>query len=148
MQITDIRVRKITKEGKMKAVVSVTFDEIFVVHDIKVIEGEKGLFIAMPSRRSGDGEYRDIAHPINSEMRDKLQKEILEKYEEAVNIAQKLCQMVASRKFKLTHSRESNVTISLGVSSIESDGETPAQIIDAADKRLYNAKENGRNRVN
>ena len=84
MQITDIRVRKITKEGKMKAVVSVTFDEIFVVHDIKVIEGEKGLFIAMPSRRSGDEEYRDIAHPINSEMRDKLQKEILEKYEEAV----------------------------------------------------------------
>lgn len=84
MQITDIRVRKITKEGKMKAVVSVTFDEIFVVHDIKVIEGEEGLFIAMPSRRSGDGEYRDIAHPINSEMRDKLQKEILEKYEEAV----------------------------------------------------------------
>ena len=84
MHITDIRVRKITKEGKMKAVVSVTFDEIFVVHDIKVIEGEKGLFIAMPSRRSGDGEYRDIAHPINSEMRDKLQKEILEKYEEAV----------------------------------------------------------------
>ena len=84
MQITDIRVRKITKEGKMKAVVSVTFVEIFVVHDIKVIEGEKGLFIAMPSRRSGDGEYRDIAHPINSEMRDKLQKEILEKYEEAV----------------------------------------------------------------
>ncbi len=84
MQITDIRVRKIAKEGKMKAVVSVTFDEIFVVHDIKVIEGEKGLFIAMPSRRSGDGEYRDIAHPINSEMRDKLQREILRKYEEVV----------------------------------------------------------------
>ena len=84
MQITDIRVRKITKEGKMKAVVSVTFEEIFLLHDIKVIEVEKGLFIAMPSRRSGDGEYRDIAHPINSEMRDKLQKEILEKYEEAV----------------------------------------------------------------
>ena len=84
MQITDVRIRKVEKEGKMKAVVSVTFDEIFVVHDIKVIEGEKGLFIAMPSRRSGDGEYRDIAHPINSEMRDKLQKEILEKYEEAV----------------------------------------------------------------
>ena len=84
MNITDVRVRKVAKEGKMKAVVSVTFDEIFVVHDIKVIEGEKGLFIAMPSRRSGDGEYRDIAHPINSEMRDKLQKEILEKYEEAV----------------------------------------------------------------
>ena len=84
MQITDIRVRKLTKEGKMKAVVSVTFDDVFVVHDIKVIDGEKGLFIAMPSRRAGDGEYRDIAHPINSDMRDRLQSEILAKYEEAV----------------------------------------------------------------
>ena len=84
MQITDIRVRKLTKEGKMKAVVSITIDDEFVVHDIKVIEGEKGLFIAMPSRRAGDGEYRDIAHPINSDMRDRLQSEILAKYEEAV----------------------------------------------------------------
>ena len=84
MQITDIRVRKLTKEGKRKAVVSVTFDDVFVVHDIKVIDGDKGLFIAMPSRRAGDGEYRDIAHPINSDMRDRLQSEILAKYEEAV----------------------------------------------------------------
>ena len=84
MQITDIRVRKLTKEGKMKPVVSVTFDDLFVVHDIKVIDGDKGLFIAMPSRRAGDGEYRDIAHPINSDMRDRLQSEILAKYEEAV----------------------------------------------------------------
>ena len=84
MQITDIRVRKLTKEGKMKAVVSVKFDDVFVVHDIKVIDGDKGLFIAMPSRRAGDGEYRDIAHPINSDMRDRLQSEILAKYEEAV----------------------------------------------------------------
>ena len=84
MQITDIRVRKLTKEGKMKAVVSVAFDDVFVVHDIKVIDGDKGLFIAMPSRRAGDGEYRDIAHPINSDMRDRLQSEILAKYEEAV----------------------------------------------------------------
>ena len=84
MQITDIGVRKLTKEGKMKAVVSVTFDDVFVVHDIKVIDGDKGLFIAMPSRRAGDGEYRDIAHPINSDMRDRLQSEILAKYEEAV----------------------------------------------------------------
>lgn len=84
MQITDIRVRKLTKEGKMKAVVSVTFDDVFVVHDIKVIDGDKGLFIAMPSRRAGDGEYRDIAHPINLDMRDRLQSEILAKYEEAV----------------------------------------------------------------
>ena len=84
MNITDVRVRKIAKEGKMKAVVSITIDDEFVVHDIKVIEGEKGLFIAMPSRRAGDGEYRDIAHPINSDMRDRLQSEILAKYEEAV----------------------------------------------------------------
>lgn len=84
MQITDVRVRKVGKEGKMKAVVSITLDNEFVVHDIKVIEGEKGLFIAMPSRRTGDGEYRDIAHPINSDTRDKIQKIILEKYEAAL----------------------------------------------------------------
>ena len=81
MNITDVRVRKVAKEGKMKAVVSVTFDNAFVVHDIKVIDGEKGLFIAMPSRKASDGEYRDIAHPINSETRDKIQKVILDKYE-------------------------------------------------------------------
>ncbi len=81
MNITDVRVRKVSKDGKMKAVVSITLDNEFVVHDIKVIEGEKGLFIAMPSRKAGDGEYRDIAHPINSETRDKIQSIILEKYE-------------------------------------------------------------------
>ena len=84
MQITDVRVRKVAKEGKMKAVVSITLDNEFVVHDIKVIEGEKGLFIAMPSRKAADGEYRDIAHPINSETRDKIQSIILQKYEIAV----------------------------------------------------------------
>ena len=81
MQITDVRVRKVAKEGKMKAIVSMTLDNEFVVHDIKVIEGEKGLFIAMPSRKSADGEYRDIAHPINSDTRDKIQSVILAKYE-------------------------------------------------------------------
>lgn len=84
MQITDVRVRKLTKEGKMKAVVSITLDDAFAIHDIKVIEGEKGLFIAMPSRKTADGEYRDIAHPINSETRDKVQKLILDKYEETL----------------------------------------------------------------
>jgi len=84
MQITDVRVRKVAKEGKMKAVVSITLDNEFVVHDIKVIEGEKGLFIAMPSRKAADGEYRDIAHPINSETRDRIQKMILERYEVAL----------------------------------------------------------------
>lgn len=73
MQITDVRVRRIEREGRMKAIVSITLDNEFVVHDIKVIDGEKGLFIAMPSRRSTDGEYRDIAHPINSETRDMIQ---------------------------------------------------------------------------
>ena len=82
MQITDVRVRKVAKEGKLKAVVSITMDEEFVVHDIKVIEGEKGLFIAMPSKKAVDGEYRDIAHPINS--RKRIQNFILEKYEEAL----------------------------------------------------------------
>lgn len=81
MQITDVRIRKVEKEGKMKAVVSITIDEEFVVHDIKVIEGEKGLFIAMPSRKAADGEYRDIAHPINSETRTRIQQIILDKYE-------------------------------------------------------------------
>lgn len=84
MQITDVRVRKITKEGKMKAIVSITIDDEFVVHDIKVIEGEKGLFIAMPSKKAADGEYRDIAHPINSGTRDFIQKIILESYEKAL----------------------------------------------------------------
>ena len=81
MQVTDVRVRKIEKEGKMKAIVSITLDNEFVIHDIKVIEGEKGLFIAMPSRKAADGEYRDIAHPINSETKDMIQNVILHKYE-------------------------------------------------------------------
>lgn len=88
MQITDIRVRKVDKESKMKAVVSITIDNEFVVHDIKVIDGEKGLFIAMPSKKSLDGEYRDIAHPINSDTRDRLQRMILEAYENAEDVTE------------------------------------------------------------
>lgn len=84
MEITDVRVRKIAKDGKMKAIVSITLDSEFVVHDIKVIEGEKGLFIAMPSKKASDGEYRDIAHPINSDTRDRIQATILESYEKAL----------------------------------------------------------------
>lgn len=84
MQITDVRVRQVAKEGKLKAVVSITIDDEFVVHDIKIIEGEKGLFIAMPSKRSLDGEYRDIAHPINSGTREKIQNTILERYKDAL----------------------------------------------------------------
>ena len=85
MQITDVRVRKISKEGKMKAIVSITLDNEFVVHDIKVIEGEKGMFIAMPSKKAVDGEHRDIAHPINSGTRENIQRIILEAYEKALN---------------------------------------------------------------
>lgn len=83
MKITDVRIRKVTKQGKMRAVVSITFDNEFVIHDIKVIEGERGLFIAMPSKKATDGEYRDIAHPINSDTRKMLQDVILEAYDKA-----------------------------------------------------------------
>ncbi|EHL14838.1 hypothetical protein HMPREF9630_00881 [Peptoanaerobacter stomatis] len=83
MKITDVRVRKLSEEGKMRGIVSVTFDDTFVVHDIKIIEGQNGLFIAMPSRKVNDNEFRDIAHPINSESRNELQEAILKAYEEA-----------------------------------------------------------------
>lgn len=85
MNITDVRIRKITTEGKMKAIVSITFEEEFVIHDIKVIEGQNGLFIAMPSRKTPDGEFKDIAHPINSTTREKIQKAILDEYERVKN---------------------------------------------------------------
>ncbi len=84
MEITDIRVKKVASEGKMKAVVSVTFDNAFVVHDIKVIEGQEKLFTAMPSRRTPENEFKDIAHPINSEMREMLETAIISKYNEAI----------------------------------------------------------------
>lgn len=81
MQVTDVRIRKVETESKMKAIVSITFDDEFVVHDIKIIEGQSGFFIAMPSRKMGEGDFRDIAHPINSEARGKIQDAIMEKYE-------------------------------------------------------------------
>ena len=84
MTITDVRIRKIATEGKMKAIVSVTFDNEFVVHDIKVIEGQNGLFIAMPSRKTPDGEFKDIAHTINTDTSEKIQNSILKAYEEAM----------------------------------------------------------------
>lgn len=84
MQITDVRIRSVEKEGKMRAVVSITIDDEFVVHDIKIIEGDKGRFHAMPSRKAADGEYRDIAHPINTETRERLQRMILDKYQQSL----------------------------------------------------------------
>ena len=81
MEITDIRIKNVDSEGKMKAVASVTFDNAFAVHDVKVIEGPEKLFVAMPSRRTPDGEYRDIAHPINSDMRNMLESKVLAAYD-------------------------------------------------------------------
>ncbi|MDR0399743.1 MAG: septation regulator SpoVG [Treponema sp.] len=81
MEITDIRVRKVTGEGKLKAYVTVTFDDCFVVHNVKIIEGKSGVFIAMPSRKTRAGEYKDVAHPINPEFRAELQRRILERYD-------------------------------------------------------------------
>ena len=84
MEITDVRVRKLSEEGKMRGIVSVTFDNAFVVHDVKVIEGANGLFIAMPSRRTSDGEFKDIVHPIHSGFREEFSAAVLEKYKLAL----------------------------------------------------------------
>lgn len=84
MEITDVRIRKVAEEGKMKAIVSITFDEEFVVHDIKIIEGQNGLFIAMPSRKMSEGDFRDIAHPILSETRNKIKDAIFAEYEKTL----------------------------------------------------------------
>lgn len=89
MKITDVRIRKISREGKMKAIVSVTFDDEFVVHDIKIIDGQNGLFVAMPSRQIADGKFRDIAHPINGETREKMQNAIFTEYENALELQEK-----------------------------------------------------------
>lgn len=96
MQITDVRVRRLNGDGKMKAIVSITFDDEFVVHDIKVIEGQNGLFIAMPSRRMGDGDFRDIAHPLVSETRNKIKDAVLDAYERALAEQENLPESEAS----------------------------------------------------
>lgn len=90
MDITDVRIRRVTKEGKLKAVASITLDDEFAVHDIKIINGEKGLFVAMPSKMASDGVYRDIAHPINCAARDRIQKEILTAYEKVLDEQEKM----------------------------------------------------------
>lgn len=83
MEITDVRLRRMTSDGKMKAVASVTLDGEFVIHDVKVVEGLKGLFVAMPSRKTPDGEFRDVAHPITTEARERIQKAVLEVFHSA-----------------------------------------------------------------
>jgi len=86
VNVTDVRVRKILTDGKMKAIVSVTLNDMFVIHDVKVVEGQKGLFVAMPSRKTPDGEFRDIAHPINTSAREIIQSAVLDAYEKAATI--------------------------------------------------------------
>ncbi len=80
MQITDVRLRKVISEGRMKAIASITIDGEFVVHDIRVIDGNNGMFVAMPSKKTPDGEFRDIAHPISSGTRQKIQEAVLQEY--------------------------------------------------------------------
>ena len=82
MKVTDVRLRKIQTDGRMKALFSITLDEAFVIHDLRVIEGNSGLFVAMPSKRTPDGEFRDIAHPINSDMRQEIQDAVMKVYDE------------------------------------------------------------------
>ncbi|MGZ0075938.1 septation regulator SpoVG [Staphylococcus aureus] len=82
MKVTDVRLRKIQTDGRMKALVSITLDEAFVIHDLRVIEGNSGLFVAMPNKRTPDGEFRDIAHPINSDMRQEIQDAVMKVYDE------------------------------------------------------------------
>ena len=80
VEITDVRLRKIETEGKLRAYVSITFDDSFVVHDLRVIDGTKGMFVAMPSKRLPNGDHKDIAHPINTEIREKIQNAVLDVY--------------------------------------------------------------------
>ncbi|MGI6678139.1 MAG: septation regulator SpoVG [Dehalobacterium sp.] len=84
MDVTDVRIRKTLSEGKMKAIVSVTIDDAFVIHDVKVVDGQNGLFVAMPSRKTPAGEFRDIAHPISQQARDIIQSKVLEKYHQVL----------------------------------------------------------------
>lgn len=95
MQVTDVRIRKINQEGKMKAIVSVTLNDAFVVHDVKVVEGQNGLFVAMPSKRMPDGEFKDIAHPISQEARSVIQQAVLQAYDEAEQQAEVAAEHVA-----------------------------------------------------
>lgn len=84
MKITEVRIRPVKREGKLKAIVSITIDDVFVIHNLKIIEGKKGLFLAMPSRKMSNGKFQDMAHPILTETRDELQKLVLERYEKAL----------------------------------------------------------------
>jgi stage V sporulation protein G len=110
MEITDVRVRRINDDGKMKAVVSVTFDDEFVVHDIKIIEGQSGLFIAMPSRKLGEGDFRDIAHPLTSETRNRIKEAIFAEYGKLLGEAAVVAAAVTEKRVSTTSEEETPST--------------------------------------
>lgn len=110
MQVTDVRIRKINQEGKMKAIVSVTLNDAFVVHDVKVVEGQNGLFVAMPSKRMPDGEFKDIAHPISQDARSVIQQAVLQAYDEAEGeLAEVAAQEMAQEPVEEIHDAEEEV---------------------------------------
>ncbi|WP_414054677.1 septation regulator SpoVG [Macrococcus equi] len=123
MKVTDVRMRKLATDSRMKALVSITLDEAFVIHDLRVIEGNNGLFVAMPSKRTADGEFRDIAHPINSEMRQEIQAAVMKVYDETEAI----------EPSELGKSNDTNVDTAQDATSeaspnlVESDSETTAE---------------------
>jgi stage V sporulation protein G len=108
VEITDIRLRRIETEGKLRAYVSITFDDSFVVHDLRVIDGNKGMFVAMPSKRLPNGDHKDIAHPINTEIREKIQNAVLEVYQKEVEEApqKKEVETEAEEKVEDTENKE------------------------------------------
>ena len=108
MEITDVRLRRIETEGKLRAYVSITFDDSFVVHDLRVIDGTKGMFVAMPSKRLPNGDHKDIAHPINTEIREKIQNAVLEVYQKEVEEApqKKEVETEAEEKVEDTENKE------------------------------------------
>ncbi|GGB12845.1 septation protein SpoVG [Macrococcus hajekii] len=122
MKVTDVRLRKIDTDGRMKALVSITLDEVFVIHDLRVIEGNSGLFVAMPSKRTPDGEFRDIAHPINSEMRQEIQQAVIKVYDETPDPA-----VNASDDTVQTYEGSEDATSIEAEGLIEDDSETTVE---------------------
>lgn len=124
MKVTDVRLRKIESDGRMKALVSITLEEAFVIHDLRVIEGNSGLFVAMPSKRTPDGEFRDIAHPINGEMRQEIQQAVMKVYEETES---EPAEKAAVQDSIQTFDQSSAATSEQSPDLVESDSQTTVE---------------------